>query len=474
LTVLTAFPPWVKLLKGWCPAERPQPQGNLQQWAVYRDTSRTRRLTGYLETSQDLDCPREIPPFLRDTLLSLFKKRDCLTEVRLLDALAGVAPSLSLDAGRLAGMLVAYGWLGRWIRLRPDEKSIQSVVYGPMPALDRLLRDKKGQIVAENRAWLEEMAKKFKTLKDLTIDDDTGVSGDFLTSVTVFLDEKMSSLWGQDTAAEGLRLRPDLPWTFKWDKPRGRFHLGVEFLLALLLCLKRSPGGFEWKELGAVFEAGIGGSKRFDRAREELITLAEAISGLPLEEVGLTSRGSLYSIYLLGKLILTYRSGEIQEFLSPTVHALTNIQAQKIKIVKTPARRVVLTENRALLLKMERRGWQRQEPESLVVGIDGRLRLGHARMIKILKECNPDLAWFAWLDTDASGAGIAGEIAGIIPGAGFVLPLQGEAGSPLEYREWLAELENNPELRGREQEEDLGDLETWQKMFSTAGKLSEN
>lgn len=419
-----------------------------------------------MEYSRDFDHPGEIPSSARDALQFLFKgkKRGCLTEERLIEGLAAVAPSLSIDAGRLAGMMVEYGWLGRWTRLRPDEKTIKAVEYGPMPALERLLQSKEEQIISENRSWLAEMEERLAGLKDSPRESAAGIAGEFISSVTTFLEEKLLSLRESDSVESIFLLHQAAPWTFKWNKPRGRFHLGVEFLLALLQSLKRSPAGFEWKELGAGFAAGIGGSKRFDRAREELIALAETISGIPLDEAGLTSRGSLYSLYLLGRLIVIYRPGEVQEFLPSTIHALTNVQVQKIKEIKTFARRVVLTENRALLLKMERYGWQCLEPESLVIGIDGRLRLGHARFLKVLRECNPNVAWFAWLDTDASGTGIAGEIARIIPGAFFVLPRE-LAGPPLQYEGWLAELEKKPELRSREQEEDLGDPGVWQEIF---------
>ena len=74
--------------------------------------------------------------------------------------------------------------------------------------------------------------------------------------------------------------------------------LALEFLLALGQAVPDNPEGFEWKKLGGAAYLEIGGSKRFDHLKDDLCTLAEIVTGLPVEELGLVSKGSLYSIYL--------------------------------------------------------------------------------------------------------------------------------------------------------------------------------
>jgi len=195
-----------------------------------------------------------------------------------------------------------------------------------------------------------------------------------------------------------------------------------------------------------------------------LLQLAEAVTGTPLEKLGLTSTGSLYSLYALGRFRAFFAGAPAQEF-PPTVNALTNVQVNRLTGLEVPARRVVLTENRALLLKMEAAGWPKAAPETLVLGLDGRLRLAHGRFLRLLAESHSHLPWFAWVDTDEAGLAIARQVAEINPACRFVLPLEGGPKTPPDLAGWLAELTQNPHLRNREQEENLGNAAVWDEIF---------
>jgi len=563
------WPDWVRLLQGWQPAPQPRVTGEIQRWPVYRETARFKRLAGYLE-GVFRTAPGEAPPLpagVPELLKKIFQRRTRVDEKHLLAALAPAAAALATTPDDLARRLLAGGWLGRWVRLQADEKSISSVEYGPLAPLTGLLQYDMMQLAEENRRWLGEMYARLAELQKKTgtsytqKPDDakttrrgrewpapapghekseiihagpggcpgspslhnahgnemngtgtgahrheatTGTGrnqkeavGKLLHCVRQALEKAERTLHkmhvGPARPAETEDNDPHLPPTssnraasraeggsraettappsvpyglfprvFHPLKPRGRFHLAVEFLLALAECVRNSPEGFDWKEIGARFTRNIGGSKRFDAARDELAALAEAVTGSSLEQLGLTSSGSLYCIYFLGRL-QAYFGPEAVINSGPGVNALTNVQMERLTGLATTARRVLLTENRALLLKMAAAEWEEMDPPALVLGIDGRLRLAHARFLKVLAETHPSLPWFAWVDTDEAGLTIAGQIAAINPRCRFLLPA-GEI-VRLDFAAWRRALEEDPALRNREQEDTLGHPSLWQEWF---------
>ncbi len=481
------FPSWVKLLRQWQPAAAPRPQGEIYRWPVYAETARFKKLAGYLElvlleegAQEAFPEPAPLPETILITLKNLFRKNSRLAEDRLLAGLRPAAAELAWTPEKLARELVVRGYLGRWVRLRPDEKSIAAVLYGPLERLAAALSSDQEQFLSENWQWTQALSNKIAALEDQSapLQEKPELAALFpaVRQILYFLGEKIEQVTQvlntcrragepERPAPEKLALHPLFPWTFHPWGTKGKFHLGVEFLAALVDCLLRSPGGFEWKELGGGFTPGIGSSKRFDSAREDLLELAEAVAGIPVERLGLTSTGSLYSLYLLGRLKVFYRGVPPQEFNS-TINALTNVQVQRLTGLEVPAGRVVLTENRALLLKMEAAEWQNTAPETLVLGLDGRLRLAHGRFLKLLAESCPKTPWFAWVDTDEAGLAIARQVAHINPGCRFILPPLGpELKTPQELAGWLEELAKNPSLRNREQEENLGYPEMWNELF---------
>ncbi|MGB9904351.1 MAG: hypothetical protein ACPLQO_06745, partial [Desulfotomaculales bacterium] len=359
------------------------------------------------------------------------------------------------------------------------------VEYGPLAPLTRVLQAERESFFAENQKWYGELKQKTEALRreagKITSFIAPGTAAGAAEKLLDFLEEKgeeiKRALAGEKRDPEPgkppaekkkdqgkVPVHPLFPWLFDPREAKNKFHLSLEFLLVLTECALRHPEGFAWKELGSISAPGIGGSKRFDQAREELLQLAEAITGVPPEELGLTSTGTLYPLYFLGRLTAFFAGAPALEFNS-TINALTNVQIGRLNGLSVPARRVVLTENRALLLKMETTSWQDRDPATLAVGLDGRLRLAHGSFLKLLAKSRPELPWFAWVDTDEAGVAIARQVAEINPRCRFVLPPERETTTPLPLWSWLAELEGNPALRNREQEENLGGTDLWNRLF---------
>ncbi|SFR07855.1 nickel pincer cofactor biosynthesis protein LarC [Desulfoscipio geothermicus] len=69
-----------------------------------------------------------------------------------------------------------------------------------------------------------------------------------------------------------------------------------------------------------------------------------------------------------------------------------------------------------------------------------------------------------WVDTDAAGQSIATAVAEILPGSLFVLPPE----NLYNYKDWVSRLKENKNLADTEQEEYLGEPETWDKLFKPA------
>lgn len=358
------FPSWVKLLKTWRPNHAPFFHGSLVRWNVYRDTARTRRLAGYLEyrPAEGAAAEGEVPDNILRALTRELNRAGHFTEERLLLLLSKEAAILKIPANILASRLVDTGWLGRWVRLNPDEKTIHFVEYGPMPPLTRLLDEHRQQQLDNHCQWLADRDGRFKKIVLMleknagesiqenagTIHKDNLVSA--LKNIRQHIQAEIEELKGTGSG-EKVLFHPNHPWPFTPVRTSSKFHLGVDFLLALAECLLEMPEGFEWKEIGARFAPSIGGSKYFDPARDELIQMAETVCGVPLDRLGLTSLGSLYSLYSLGGLELA-RGGTNLVYPRDTLYALSNIQVDRAGEVSTGAGRIILTENRALLLKM--------------------------------------------------------------------------------------------------------------------------
>jgi hypothetical protein len=509
------FPGWVRLLKDWIPAEKPRFSIGKWEWPVYSASKRRQRMAGIMEfRDASFQEAKRLPRDFLQALSDFFSAGNAVTEQGWYDFCKKWSAKLSRDPDLLSGLVMDCGLVGRFIRLKSDEKSIHSISYGPMEPLDTIIREAAFKLAGENRKWLDSIINAFKDIEVKT-PESYGPSGESaptpksgagpaltgdakveaLQAIKRFLENKLTEIAelhesvvenGEPAQKDfrSVRLTESLPWTFRWNRTNDKFRLAVEFLLSVLKVAGRSPEGFEWKELGAQAQQAIGGSKMFDRDREKLLDLIQEICGMPLEDLGLTSRGSLYPVYILGKIELTFcaesqnrcigqecdlpqenpSNGQFRTLSLDSLHAITNFEVEELKSLSTPAGRIILTENRALLIKMYKTGWFKKSPESFVVGIDGRLRLSHHRILKLLQRAAPHIPCYIWTDSDSPGISFVEELHHLFPGARVVF-IEGHNLSCLDYEKFTEKIKARPDLLNREQESLLGGPDDWDRVF---------
>lgn len=462
------FPSWIKLLKNWKPEDKPRYQSDRFEQRVFYEGARRRRLAGILEYKEVLfEQIKKLPGEFIEALASLFATAGSVTQDGWKQFCRKQAAKLGLDPDSLLTLPFELGLAARFTRLKSDEKSIHSVVFGPTSYLLKLIEDNRKNTTEANTKWLRFMKKAAGASlpRSPSLDPDKKAA---LSAIRRFIAEKIEKI--ENANGYTVKLTDSLPWSFDWDKPKGKFHLALEFLLAVLTVAGReTAGGFEWKELGAAVDSSIGGSKRFDRDRDRLIALVEDIAQVPLYDLGLTSSGSLYSIYVLGdaRLSLKHESGTPQSLSFSSLHALTNVEAEQLEGMSISAKRIILTENRALLLKMLKTGWFKKPPGAFVIGTDGRLRLGHRRFLKVLRESAPDTACFIWTDSDSPGLSFAKDLHRIFPD-GRIVFIEGNTLHCLDYDGFSAKMLSDPGLLGKEQESFLGGPDDWDRVFTPA------
>lgn len=481
------FPPEIKLLAGWRPASEPMVREGFWHWKVYLESARKIKTAGYAEWGQDDFTPGK---GLHDLLLRLYRHRNALEAGRLSAAFKEQTPAQNLIPEETANLLVKAGWLILWVRLKADGLSPLQTQFYRGPKLTASLNEAKISAAVSARAWTKRLTKKWQAIEISTEarSNSQGSSRENSREKPMLLEQPMTQerlrLLKQLRLLEQLKITsrglldktgaylkgespapPHLP-----EQPRKAFDpanmnnffaITLEFWTALAGAIAASPDGFDWKEIGAGYHQAIGGSKLFDRQRDNLVLYTEEIFNVSLAETGLISRGSLYSIYLAGSLVTGGQA-------ATSIQAVTNIQVEEAISFKTPATQLILTENRALLLKMHKSGWLKKRPDILVLGIDGRLRTAHKRLLTLITENNQISGISAWVDTDTAGIEIAAALAVLCPGMAMVLPpAAGHAQQTVQkektlpYQEWVNWLAQHTEYVDIEQEEMLGDEALW-------------
>jgi len=471
------FPPEIKLLSRWRPALEPVAKEGLWHWKVYLETTRKLKTAGYAEWGRDDFTPGDR---LLNLLIRLYQNREALEAGKLFAGLREQSPAQNLSAEETANLLVKAGWLILWVRLKADGLSPAQIKYYRGPKLTGSLNAAKMSAASKARAWAERLAGKWHAL-----DTSAGPRPDNRDQLTLLEQLKNTSLGLLDKTARHLNgVSPEPPHlpgqprkAFDPANLNNFFGLTLEFWLALAGAISASPKGFDWKEIGAGYHQAIGGSKVFDRQRDNLVLFTEELFNVSLAETGLISRGSLYSIYLAGSLIpggplgsgdkeypgdKTYPGGKENICLQ----AITNIEVEETASFITPANQVMLTENRALLLKMYKSGWLKKRPDILAVGIDGRLRTAHKRLLNLIAENSQIARISAWVDTDTAGIEIGAALAALFPGITMVLPpAAGQKEKTLPYPEWVHWLAQHAEYGDTEQEEFLGNASLWETIW---------
>lgn len=284
------------------------------------------------------------------------------------------------------------GWILKEVRLKHDGKSVERIQYRMGYLLYVYLLNKQTD---EHRDFLNQFTQYQSN------------AAQKMEQITYLHDERLLQL--KDL---GLFLSSSLQWSINDLKDHVVFPANwslskrinsLNFLLAFLL-ISSSKEIFDWKEIGAHYYPGIGGSKAFDAYKIEFLNTLESISGHSPETLGMISGGQITPIYFAGEL-----EGKWSNFRAGPVHALTNISVSHDHY-STSATTLWLVENRAILTRMSAEPHFLQETNSLIVCVDGHLRSAHKQFIRqLMMNSSIDQTIF-WSDYDEAGLLIAGEM----------------------------------------------------------------
>lgn len=215
---------------------------------------------------------------------------------------------------------------------------------------------------------------------------------------------------------------------------------------------------FDYKEIGAAYYDIIGGSKMFDGHKQDFLTHLEQLFNIDATAYGLVSLGQITPLYFCGPLTGTY-----SRYDYGALHALTDQNIVHDQFT-TNARHVWLVENRAILTRMSMETNFLQQTNSFVLCVDGQLRSPHKALILQLVNSSTDV--YIWNDYDQAGLTISRTIDDLLPDHrkhfigrdGHVFTQFGP------YQKWL----DSTLLQGaHEQEQQLGDVETWTKWMNS-------
>ena len=460
-----SFPAWIKLLKDWQLASSPSPKGDIMIWKVFKTTAKKTRLIGHAEFSSNLDVS-DVPRIIEEPLIQRFSKRRSTDHTSMIVLLALPSAKVGTTPEQLMRTLIRCGYLTRWVRFHSDGISENVTEFGPGSILENQISSRNLKSVALINTWIECIQNDTLALNEMNV---VGLSTEQSVAVKLLL-EKADELirtvrsYMDQTVSISISAGP-ANWPFSQVKSPNNYMLAMEFLLSLARAIIISPSGFDWKEIGAISYNEIGGSKRFDSLKDGLFVLAEEITDTQLSDLGLISKGSLYSIYLSGLYRLSTQNGYQEHRVVCDIYAITNIQADRIDEFQFNGKIVICTENRALLLKMYSSGWVARRPDVLVIGIDGQLKRGHRHLLQTMVKQNSNLEYFTWVDTDPAGVVIAGKLNEILPRMRVIIS-EADFPSSFLYEDWLQELNMYNENKKREQENSLGNPDIWNRLFS--------
>ena len=235
----------------------------------------------------------------------------------------------------------------------------------------------------------------------------------------------------------------------------------LHFLLAFTeMCLKGNQ--FDWKEIGANYYQEIGGSKRFDRDKEDFIDHVENLMGCPVLLLGLTSLGRITPLYFSGPI-----KGDYSSYDFGPVHALTDISISRERY-STTATALWLVENRAILTRMAAEENFLKDTNSLIVCVDGHLRSSHKLCINQLVNESAIEQILIWNDYDPAGLQIAREIFETLQSVNGkrMKWIQPDLKISMNFGKYINYMEQYIQERLMEQEQIAGGREQWLKWLN--------
>ncbi|NWQ42515.1 DUF2399 domain-containing protein [Bacillus sp. EB106-08-02-XG196] len=161
---------------------------------------------------------------------------------------------------------------------------------------------------------------------------------------------------------------------------------------------------FDWKEIGASYYQEIGGSKEFDRNKDDFITQLEDWAQCPITLLGMTSLGKITPLYFSGQI-----TGRYSDYRNGPVHSLTDLSISE-EDYTTNSTTLWLVENRAILTRIAAEKNFLKDTNTLMLCLDGHLRSSHKNCIKQLLTNGKITQVLLWSDYDPDGFQIAKEM----------------------------------------------------------------
>lgn len=242
-----------------------------------------------------------------------------------------------------------------------------------------------------------------------------------------------------------------------WSIQKRMFFL--QFLIALFT-IKERKSTYDFKEIGAFYFKRIGGSKVFDRYKDDFINQLEKWLHDSPEVLGLTSHGRVHSIYFSGNVEATYSTYRIG-----SLHAVTDVALSKNRF-QTDARVLWLVENRAILTRMAASPSFLEQTASIIICLDGNIRSSHRQFMNQISQSPTIEQVMIWTDYDESGLSIAREAYTILPNNLNVKWIASNGDIYKDYTAYAHWLQKQLPETKREQEEVLGDEKQWKKWIN--------
>lgn len=441
---MLGLPEWVKVNKNWTPAV-PYESNNYIIVEIFREQkTRMRKISCYKQV-KFTESP--LISGIKQTFLKLGKNlmnqviKDSNHKV-----LTAIAKEYKIPCDEVLQQLINAGMLGVQTFYRSDGITIENEVYGVTNNIMKDINSSIRSIQDKNVDWLARMTEHVNKLKGYSYP--VNAVEKILDSLVVLLEQ-----------CHSMQQVHFYNWTYKNSNlPGSSFHTAVEFLVSVLYCI-HEQGTYDWKEIGPKLDDTIGGSKRFDGEKQKLIGLIESITQIDAEALGLISLGSLYPLYLAGNL--EWFLGDTNHFTtSDTVYSLTNLQLNAIETLSSKAGVLIFTENRAVLLKMQKTGWIKKS-NALVLCFDGNLKIGHTSFFIKLSNVVLHKPVFIWVDGDDFGRDFAYKLNAIFKSCRFI----GYYNNTLVSFESIDQWVNNKEYYNREQEGVMCGPTQWDQVF---------
>ncbi|WNB92117.1 toprim domain-containing protein [Bacillus sp. NEB1478] len=329
---------------------------------------------------------------------------------------------------------VRKGWLIRDVRFDKDERTPvkENFRMGPgLYALEEEKQQKKNQEIHQN------FINTYSFLKSSTETPVEGFPVIFHERVRAFAKKAEQPLFFTERISN--------------------FQLKLAAFLSGLYKLRRKQSYVDFKEIGATLYNKIGGSKVFDRQREDILSTLETWAEAPVSSLGLVSLGRLIPVYFTGPLMGTYAT-----YNYGSVHAVTDL-ALGIDDFCTSASTLWLVENRAVLTRMAIETSFLQKSNSFVLAVDGHVRSAHRSLITQLCKSNIKEV-IIWTDADPDGMQISHTLVSIINSIPFkIIGGKRVFYSLKTYDAWFQEETKDHYF---EQEQQLGGVLIWEKWMN--------